>query len=125
MAKFPAYEPVTIPILKRIGQQDILPQEIKNRNIADLSITTAKIVDASITTAKIVDASITTVKIVDAAITNAKIASLAADKITAGNITVAVGIGSGEGGAHIKIDATNNRITINDGSNDRVYLGSI
>ena len=115
MAKFPAYEPVTIPILKRIGQQDILPQEIKNRNIADLSITTAKIVDASITTAKIVDA----------AITNAKIASLAADKITAGNITVAVGIGSGEGGAHIKMDATNNRITINDGSNDRVYLGSI
>lgn len=60
-----------------------------------------------------------TVRIADGAITNAKITSLSADKITTGNLIVAIGVGNG----HILIDGENERIIINDGTNDRVLLG--
>ena len=55
----------------------------------------------------------------DASVTNAKIVSLAADKILAGTVTVALGIG----GANVTIDGGNNRIIVNDGTNDRIIIG--
>jgi len=47
------------------------------------------------------------------------IESLTADKITAGTITVALGVGS----ANIIIDGENTRIVINDGTHDRILIG--
>jgi len=55
----------------------------------------------------------------DNSVTNAKIVNLDADKINAGTVTVSLGIG----GANVLIDGANNRIVINDGTNDRVLLG--
>jgi len=55
----------------------------------------------------------------DASITDAKIDTVAAGKITAGTVTVALDVGA----SNVKIDGANNRIVINDGTNDRVLLG--
>lgn len=63
-----------------------------------------------------------TARIADAAITNAKIASLAADKITAGDFIVGIDVGSG-GSGYTRIDGVNNRIMVNDGTNDRILIG--
>ena len=62
-----------------------------------------------------------TVRIADLAVTDAKIASLSADKITAGTLIVAVGVGeSGSGG--ILVDGENVRIVMYDSVN-RLCLG--
>lgn len=55
----------------------------------------------------------------DASVTNAKIVSLAADKILAGTVTIALGIG----GPNVTIDGGNNRIIVNDGDDDRILIG--
>lgn len=61
-----------------------------------------------------------TAQIQDAIITSAKISDLAADKITAGTIgALSINVGDGK----IKLDGANKRITANDGTRDRVYLG--
>ena len=60
-----------------------------------------------------------TARIADAAITNAKINDLSADKITAGTISVTVNLGE----ENIEIDGEENRILINDGTNDRILIG--
>ena len=64
--------------------------------------------------------SVNTQHIVDLAVDNAKISDLAAGKLTAGTITVAVGVGDV---ARVKIDGANNRIIINDGIDDRILIG--
>jgi hypothetical protein len=50
------------------------------------------------------------------------IRNLTADKILAGTISVAIGLGT-EGTGYIKLDGGNNNIVVNDGSNDRVLIG--
>jgi hypothetical protein len=62
---------------------------------------------------------ITNTYIQDQAVTNAKIVSLVADKITAGTVTVTLGVG----GANVTIDGANNRIIVNDGTVNRVLIG--
>jgi len=68
------------------------------------------------------DGVITTVKIGSAAVTDAKILTLDAGKLTAGTIEVAINLGT-PGTGSIKLDGANNRIVINDGTVDRIYLG--
>lgn len=63
-----------------------------------------------------------TVRIADAAITNAKIVSLAADKITAGTLVVAVGVGT-SGDGEIVLDGVNVRITMSDTADIRLLIG--
>ena len=75
-----------------------------------------------IITAMLADGSITTAKIADLAVTTAKILSLSADKITTGDLTVAVDVGS-SGTGYVRIDGENNRILVNDGTNDRILIG--
>jgi hypothetical protein len=58
-------------------------------------------------------------KVNNVVITNSEIEDVGADKITDGTLDAVIPIGA----TNIKIDGDNNRITINDGSNDRVLLG--
>jgi len=67
---------------------------------------------------------IRTAKIADASITNAKIASLSANKITAGDLIVAVDIGNPASG-YVRLDGTNNRIIVNDGTTNRIVIGEV
>jgi hypothetical protein len=53
------------------------------------------------------------------AITNAQIKNIVADKILAGTITVALGLGT----SNIILDGANTRIIVNDGTNDRILIG--
>jgi hypothetical protein len=63
-----------------------------------------------------------TARIADAAITNAKIDSVVADKITAGNLIVQVGVGDSEDGSII-LDGVNVRQTMSDDSDTRLLIG--
>ena len=63
--------------------------------------------------------SITNTFLQDASVTNAKIVSLAVDKLLAGTVTIALGIG----GPNVTIDGANNRIIVNDGDDDRILIG--
>jgi len=71
---------------------------------------------------------IRTARIADASITDAKIASLSADKITAGIISVLAQLG-GESGdkARIELDGENTRIVLyenyNDSANPQIVIG--
>jgi hypothetical protein len=62
-----------------------------------------------------------TARIANASITDAKISSLSAAKITAGNLVVPVDVGDPASG-YIRLDGVNNRIIINDGTDDRMEL---
>ena len=88
-------------------------------------VTEYKIQNNAVTTTKIENAAITTAKIVDAAITNAKIVTLAANKLTAGTLTVAVDVGTASGGAFVRVDGANNRIIVNDGTTNRIVIGNV
>lgn len=63
-----------------------------------------------------------TERLADGSVTNAKISSISADKIETGDITVLVDIGSSSSG-FVRIDGENNRIIVNDGTNDRILIG--
>jgi hypothetical protein len=67
---------------------------------------------------------IRTARIADAAITDAKIDSLSADKITTGDLVVAVDVGDPASG-YLRIDGVNNRIVGNDGTTNRFVLGDV
>lgn len=65
---------------------------------------------------------ITNSYIQDQAVTNAKIVSLVADKISAGTVTVSIGVGTTTSG-YLRMDGANNRFVVNDGTVDRSYYG--
>lgn len=67
---------------------------------------------------------IDTVHIQNLAVTDAKIASLAVEKLLAGELTVAVDVGDPATG-FVRIDGGNNRILVNDGTNNRIVIGEI
>jgi len=80
----------------RIGQRNILPQNIKTRFIEDLAVTTAKIGSL--------------------AVTNAKVSGdLDAGKVITGILT------SSDGKTYFNLD--DDILIVNDGTNDRVLLG--
>lgn len=108
----------------RTGQRKILSGDLKTNLYGERSISAIKIQELAVGSAEIDDASITTAKIVDASITNAKIVSLVADKITAGDILVAVDIGDA-GTGFVRLDGANNYILVNDGTNNRIVIGDI
>ena len=58
----------------------------------------------------------------DEAVTDAKITSISAKKILAGELIVPVDLGNLDSG-YIRLDGDNNRIIINDGTNDIILLG--
>lgn len=68
---------------------------ITNALIANAAIGSAQIADAAITSAKIGSLAVGNAAIQNGAITNAKIGDMAADKITTGTLTAAIGISSG------------------------------
>jgi len=78
---------------------------------------------------------IDSVRIKDAAITNAKVDTLSgnkiivntmdADRILASTIDVAVDVGTGTGGAYVRLDGVNNRIVVHDGTTNRIVIGNI
>lgn len=108
---------------------------IVSAKIADANITTAKIADANITGAKIANATITNAKIADATIESAKIVSLAANKISAtnlsaisadlGSITAGTATFALDGSNYLKIDGPNQRIEVWAGGVRRVVLGKL
>ncbi len=73
--------------------------------------------------AMIKDATITNAKIADLAVDNAKIADLSVSKLLAGIIT-ATGIYLGAN-SRVHLDGANQRIVVNDGTRDRVWLGNL
>ena len=58
------------------------------------------------------------------AVTDVKITSVAAEKILAGDLVVAMDIGDPASG-YIRLDGPNNRMVVNDGSDDRIVIGDI
>ena len=56
------------------------------------------------------------------AVVNTNIRNIAASKISAGSITVAINLGSATTGS-VVLDGANNRILINDGTVDRILIG--
>jgi len=58
----------------------------------------------------------------DGSVTDVKISSVAAEKIIAGSLIVPVDLGNISSG-YIRLDGENNRIIINDGTNDIILLG--
>ncbi len=89
------------------------------------SVGSAQILSASIGSAQIGTAAIGSANIQTAGIDSANINTVAAGKITAGNITVAVNIGSASAGGtpNVSLDGANNRITIFDGTATRILIG--
>lgn len=63
--------------------------------------------------------------IANSAVTDDKIDSVSVGKLIAGTISVVANVGSLSGTAGIKIDGEKNRITVNDGTNDRVLIGKL
>jgi len=122
-----------------IQTADIANAAITTAKIANLAVTDALIANATITGAKIANATITNALIVDATITSAKIASLNADKINAGTISVGSGglTVSGSGGISIVSSGVTFSVTASGGINGTdaslanvtasasVYVGSI
>jgi hypothetical protein len=86
------------------------------------AVGSANIGTAAIGSANIGTAQITSALIEDAAVTNAKIVDLDASKIKAGTVTVGINLGT-LGSGYLKLDGANNRITVNDGSDDRILIG--
>lgn len=60
----------------------------------------------------------------DEAVTDAKITSLSANKILAGDLVVAVDVGNPTTG-YVRLDGTNNRILVHDGTTPRIVIGDI
>jgi hypothetical protein len=60
----------------------------------------------------------------DEAVTDAKITSIAANKILAGDLVVAVDVGNPTTG-YVRLDGVNNRILVHDGTNPRIVIGDI
>lgn len=79
-----------------VGTAAIQTGAITTALIANAAIGSAQIADAAITSAKIGNLAVGNAAIQNGAITNAKIADLTADKITAGNLTAAIGITTGQ-----------------------------
>lgn len=78
-----------------VGTAAIQTGAITTALIANAAIGSAQIADAAITSAKIGSLAVGNAAIQNGAITNAKIGDMAADKITTGNLTAAVGITTG------------------------------
>ena len=78
----------------------------------------------AVSTVFVQDAAIKTAKIGTAQITDALIATVAAGKIIAGTMTVAVNVGTSAAG-YVQLDGANNRIVVNDGTVDRIMIGNI
>jgi len=81
-------------------------------------------VAGQLTSSGLGDSSVTTTKIADLAVTNAKITSMAADKITTGDLVVAVDVGNPSTG-FTRLDGVNNRIIVNDGTTNRIVIGDV
>lgn len=64
-----------------------------------------------------------TVKFADLAVTTAKIFGLSADKITTGELEVAVDLGDPSSG-YIRFDSANSRIIVNDGTTNRILIST-
>lgn len=58
------------------------------------------------------------------AVANSKIAFISADKIATGTLIASVNLGT-TGTGYILLDGPNNRIIVNDGTTNRVVIGSI
>lgn len=90
--------------------------------IANAAILNGMIANLAVDAAKIADGAIVTAKIGDAQVTTAKISSLTADKIVAGTI------GAQQiylGNSTFLLDGGTKRLTINDGTHNRVQLGDL
>lgn len=115
--------------LRRLSQRNVVSKSITTPLLKDGVITTSKLEDLVVEAAKLANSSVEAEKIANLAVgtaaiaalavTSAKINDVAAGKITTGTITVAVNVGEG----NIKLDGANKRITINDGTNDRILIG--
>ncbi len=58
------------------------------------------------------------------AIAQSKISFISADKIAAGTVIVSINVGSSSG-PYLLIDGPNNRILVNDGTTNRIVIGSV
>lgn len=83
-----------------------------------------KILDSSGNTVFSVAGQVSTSGIADSAVTDAKITSVAAEKIIAGDLIVAVDIGNPATG-YVRLDGANNRILVNDGTDNRIVIGDV
>lgn len=57
-------------------------------------------------------------------VSNPFIRSISADKIAAGTVIVGLNVGAGTAG-YVLIDGANNRIIMNDGTTNRIVIGSV
>ena len=88
-------------------------------DLAESSIRSNKLRDEAIINSKLKDAAVNENKIASEAVTNAKIKNMVVSKLLTGTISVVANVGDG----NVKIDGSNKRILINDGTNDRILLG--
>ena len=88
---------------------EVAIQMIKEKNIANLAVTSVKIDSLAVTDEKIAKL----------AVMDGKINDVSAGKFTAGTLAALVALGV----SNILIDGVNKRIIINDGTNDRVLIG--
>jgi len=116
-------------LLGYVAEEDAYGIKIKNAvgetvfSVAG-QVGTGGIEDSAITGDKLDDGSVDTINIVDYAVTDAKITSLAAEKILAGDLVVAVDVGNPTTG-YVRLDGDNNRIVVHDGTNPRIVIGDI
>jgi len=103
-----------------VGTAAIADAAITSAKIEDLAVGTAAIADAAIDSAKIANLAVGTAAIQDLAVSDAKIGSMTAGKITAGDITVTVGVGTGVNlnGADGTVTTANSGYTVTMGAVD-------
>ena len=103
-----------------VGTAAISDAAITSAKIEDLAVGTAAIADAAIDSAKIANLAVGTAAIQDLAVSDAKIGSMTAGKITAGDITVTVGVGTGVNlnGADGTVTTANSGYTVTMGAVD-------
>lgn len=112
----------TTPAPGSVGTGAYVAGSINNAAMGAASIGQANIQDGSIVTAHIQDAQITSAKIGTAEINNAHIASLSADKLNAGDVTVG---GSGKPGSLIVRDGSGNPYGSIGGSTDGGWIKAL
>jgi hypothetical protein len=58
-------------------------------------------------------------------VTPTKVSYLPINKISSGTILVQYNLGSGTGGSYMILDGGNNRISVNDGTTNRIVIGNV
>lgn len=106
-----------------IAEEDTYGLVIKDAQ-GNTIISTTGFGAGTVGTTELADGAVGESNIGDGAVSNAKISGVSVNKLLAGDLLVTADIGNPTTG-YTRLDGENNRIIVNDGSDDRIVIGNI